>query len=100
MGGTHSPHVVLPSQKPLGLAPHPQYPPQYIPGVQNVEADRDSRVFQDSSDWKLNPMVFDRLYHKGAPLDIDLFASRLSFQLDQFVSWRRDPLAVRTDAFT
>ena len=32
---------------------------QYLPGVQNVHADRESRVFLDSSDWKLNKTIFE-----------------------------------------
>ena len=71
-----------------------------IPGIQNVEVDRESRVFLDSSDWKLHLEVFNCLHQKWGPLNIDLFASRLSYQLDQFVSWRPDPLAIHTDAFT
>ncbi|KXJ29146.1 hypothetical protein AC249_AIPGENE16964 [Exaiptasia diaphana] len=34
------------------------------------------------------------------PLNIGLFASRLTYQLDQYVSWRPDPQASFTDAFT
>ena len=34
------------------------------------------------------------------PLEIDLFASRLTHQLPKFVSWRPDPLAVHSDAFS
>ena len=73
---------------------------QCLPGIQNVQADRESRVFLDSSDWKLNTTIFDHLYQKWGPLNLDLFASRLTFQLDQYVSWRPDPLAIHTDAFT
>jgi hypothetical protein len=62
-----------------------------------VFLDRESRVF---SDWKLNQTVFNSLYQKWGPLDIDLFASRLTFQLDHYVSWRPDPSAIHTDAFT
>ena len=72
----------------------------YIPGVENVEADRESRLFLDSSDWKLYPAVFNRPHHEWGALNIDLFDSRLPYQLDQFVSWRPDPLANHTDAFT
>ena len=103
MDGDSLPHVVLPSQKPLGLVSHPQYPS--VSSIHSRSAEcrsrlEISRVFQNSSDWKQNPAVFDCLYHKWGPLNIYLFASRLSFQLDQFVSWRPDPLAVRTDVFT
>ena len=38
--------------------------------------------------------------HLVGPLSTDLFASRLSSQLPVFVSWRPDPLAAATDAFT
>lgn len=34
------------------------------------------------------------------PLELDLFASRLTFQLPQFVSWRPDPLATYRNAFS
>jgi len=34
------------------------------------------------------------------PLSMDLFASRLSNQLPKFVSWKPDPLAMATNAFT
>ena len=44
--------------------------------------------------------VFNCLHQKWGPLNIDLFASRLSYQLDHFVSWRPDPLTIHTDAFT
>lgn len=54
---------------------------RYLPGIHNVKADRESRVFLDSSDWKLHPGVFDRLYQMWGPQNIDLFASRLSYQL-------------------
>ena len=33
-------------------------------------------------------------------LNIDVFAARLTFQLDQYVSWRPDASAVHADAFT
>ena len=32
---------------------------QYLPGIQNVQADHESRVFLDSSDWKLKTTIFD-----------------------------------------
>ena len=102
MGGTHS--LLLPQlAKDLWdwcLSHNVLIKAQYLPGVQNVHADRESRVFLDSSDWKLDMKIFNKLYQKWGPLNIDLFASRLTFQLDQYVSWRPDPLAVHTDAFT
>ena len=34
------------------------------------------------------------------PLSTDLFVSKLSAQLPSFISWKPDPLAIATDAFT
>ena len=56
-------------------------------------------MITDSSDWKLNPAFFEILLQKWGPLQVDLFASRLTFQLPQFVSWKPDPHAIAIDAF-
>ena len=66
MGGTHS---LLLSQlaKDLWdwcLSHNVLIKAQYLPGVQNVHADRESRVFLDSSDWKLNTTIFDQMYQR------------------------------------
>jgi hypothetical protein len=73
---------------------------QHIPGILNLAADKESRVDRDSSDWKLNPTVFSRLNHIWGPFQVELFATRLTNQLPKFVSWRPDPEAEATDAFT
>ena len=54
---------------------------------------------KDRTDWKLNPSVFQRILTLFPGLNVDLFASRLTYQLAQFFSWRPDPLAEATDAF-
>ena len=101
-GGTHSPILSLLAKNLWDwcLSHNVLIKAQYIPGIQNVQADRESRIFLDSSDWKLHQAIFNLIYRRWGPLNIDLFASRLTFQLDQFVSWRPDPSAVHTDAFT
>ena len=50
-------------------------------------------------DWKLNPAFFKILVQKWGPLEVDLFASRLTFKLPHFVSWKPDPQAIATNAF-
>ena len=54
---------------------------------------------KDRSDWMLNPSIFRHVQNRFPDMEIDLFASRLSFQLPRFFSWRPDPLAEATDAF-
>lgn len=71
---------------------------QYLPGVENVRADRESRVMLDRSDWMLNQHIFQRIQDQLGPVHIDLFASRLIAQLPQYFSWRPDPSALATDA--
>ena len=41
----------------------------------------------------------DHLPQLWGPLEVDLFASRLSTQCQRYFSWRRDPSAEATDAF-
>jgi hypothetical protein len=71
----------------------------YLPGAQNVIADRLSRAPPDSSDWKLNPATFELLRARWS-LKVDLFASAWNRQLEQFVSWGRQPGALAVDAFS
>ena len=73
---------------------------QHLPGALNSIADRESRIWSDRSEWKLNPLLFQKINQLLGPLSADLFASRLSTQLPNFVSWKPDPLAMAVDAFT
>jgi hypothetical protein len=72
---------------------------EHIPGVRNVIADKESRAQGDRWDWKLNPEIFNKIQQIWGPFQADLFASRNSFQIPRFFSWRPDPLAEATDAF-
>ena len=47
----------------------------------------------------LNLDVFHQILTQIGPLEIDLFASRLTRQLPHFYSWRADPEAETTDTF-
>ena len=72
----------------------------HLSGVQNVTADEESRVMKDRTDWMLCPQVFNKINQQTGPLQVDLFASRLTHQLQDYVSWRPDPEAMATDAFS
>ena len=72
---------------------------QHIPGVSNTVVDCESRMERDRLDWMLDPQVFQKINNALGPLEIDLFASRLTYQLPRFFSWRPDPQAVAVDAF-
>ena len=63
-------------------------------------ADEKSRVFDDKTEWKLNAQMFQHLVRMLVTPDIDLFASRLTFQLKPYVSWMPNPEACHVDAFT
>ena len=72
---------------------------QYLPGVQNTIADEKSRTIVDRFNWKLNPNLYQRIDHLFGPIEVDLFASRLTAQCPVYFSWRPDPYATATDAF-
>ena len=73
----------------------------HIPGVQNVEADRESRVFSTNTEWMLNPGMFKRMFSECTlKPTIDLFASRINARIPRFVSWRSEPQCVAVDAFS
>ena len=73
---------------------------QHLLDSMNSMADIESRVHPDRSDWKLAPLVFQKIHQLLGPLSVDLFASCLSVQLPLYVSWKPDPLAMGTDAFS
>ena len=69
---------------------------QYLPGVMNQVADMESRSMKDRSDWKLDRSVFLKINKRYGPVEVDLFATRLTNQCRRYFSWRPDPFA---DAF-
>ena len=68
---------------------------KHIPGVSNEVADL--RVEASERLDRLD--VFQKINQIFGPLEVDLFASRPTYQLPHFFSWRPDPLAEATDAF-
>ena len=72
----------------------------HIPGKQNIEADRESRLSRRETEWALQKPLFNASIKKlGVKLDVDLFASRLNFQLKPYVSYKPDPEAQAINAF-
>ena len=63
-------------------------------------ADERSQIFDDKTEWKLNASVFQSIVREFGKPAIDLFASRLNFQLKPYISWKPDPEACHVDAFT
>jgi hypothetical protein len=73
----------------------------HVAGKDNNAADEKSRKFDDSTEWKLNHSVFVAvMQHFAVWPEIDLFASRLNYQIKPFVSWGPDPEAFAVDAFS
>ena len=63
-------------------------------------ADKESRETRSDTEWKLNPELFDCIVTLWGTVSVDLFASRLNYQLKLFVSWRPDPEAMAIDVFS
>lgn len=72
---------------------------EYLPGVMNTIADWESRNQSDTSSWMLSPQMF-ALLHQEFQFQVDLFAERTNAQLPKYWSWKPDPEAQVTDAFT
>ena len=72
----------------------------HIPGIQNVEADLESRKNEVHTEWKLRENIFSSICSQlNTNLKIDLFATRLNTQLRTFVSYRPDPKCIAVNAF-
>lgn len=73
---------------------------EFVPGIQNVEADHLSRwFFQDPAGYQLHPLVLQEIQRRWGPLSIDLFASEANRLLPRFFSWGYAETAEGTDAF-
>ena len=73
---------------------------EYLPGVLNQVADEELRTVRDHCDWMIYSHLFSQIDRKLGPLEVDLFASRLTRQLPWYFSWRPDPATEATYAFT
>ena len=73
----------------------------HIPGKENKVADAESRKINLDAEWKLNHNFLEQAMEElqFSP-KLDLFASRLNFQYNAYVSYKPDPDAVAVDAFS
>ena len=70
----------------------------HIPGAEKIDADLQSRVFSTNTESTLNKPIFAAAISKlGVSPNIDLFASRLNFQIQPYVSFHSG--AIATNAF-
>ena len=53
----------------------------HVPGVENGLADQLSRKYDNESEWKLNPNIFQMLTNRWGLPDVDMFASRFNMQI-------------------
>ena len=59
---------------------------QHLAGVHNAIADDKSRVKKDRLDWMLFPTVFHQINQKLGLLEVNMFANRLTHQLQVYDS--------------
>ena len=72
----------------------------HIPGKENTEADTESRFSRRETEWTLQKPLFNAAIKKlGVTPDVDLFASRLNFQLKPYVAYKPDHEAHPINAF-
>uniref|UniRef100_A0A1X7V9F9 Uncharacterized protein n=1 Tax=Amphimedon queenslandica TaxID=400682 RepID=A0A1X7V9F9_AMPQE len=72
---------------------------QHFPPKENDRADTELRVIRYYSDWSLKPLIFQQVMGHFPYPEVDVFATRLTFKLPRFFSWRPDPLTEAMDAF-
>ena len=73
----------------------------YIPGLENVSADRMSRKDYTQAEWMLTPKYFNLAIKRFKFIpNLDCFATRLNTHLPRYVSYYPDPYAFAIDAFS
>ena len=72
----------------------------HISGTQNTEADSFSRNVNETIAWKFSTHLFQKISRMFGNPTLDLFASRINYQTDRYISWEPDPKALAIDAFS
>ena len=57
------------------------------------------QYIRDRCNWMLHPQLFSQIKDKMGPLEVEMFACRLTHQLPRYFSWRLDPAAEATDTY-
>ena len=65
----------------------------------NTEGDKFSRKSNNNTEWQLNPKIFIEDTNNFGYSEIDIFATRINTQLQNYVSWSCEPTAKGVDAF-
>ena len=72
---------------------------KYLPSVLNVNADWESRNAKDNLEWKLDVSRFQEIATFMRQPTLDLFASRLCYQLPRYIAWKPDMGSIAINAF-
>ena len=72
----------------------------HIPGQYNIEADKKSRQFKDTTEWMLSKEAFSFITKQFSQADIDLFTTRANKNFNKYISWKPDSDSIATDAFS
>ena len=64
-----------------------------VPEKMNVEANRGTQEFKGSREWKMDPHRFRKICLAWGNPDIDLFATRVSHQIPQYMLWKLEPFS-------
>ena len=71
----------------------------HIPGKHNIEADTFSRKININTQWQLKLKIFTEATNEFCYPEIDLFATRINTQLQNYASWSCKPEATAVVAF-
>ena len=73
----------------------------HIPRKNNNTADYMSRLYNENTEWRLAPFVFQKIINLfKVTLEIDLFTSAFNHQVPKYISWNPDQEAFAIDAFS
>lgn len=72
----------------------------YIKSKDNCIADKESRNTNIDTEWELSVQAYSLICSNFGLARIDLFASRINYKCEKYVSWKKDPYAFEIDAFT